>query len=111
MVARRRARCAEAAAASFWPRHVASTEECPRGRRRSLAHAALRHGRDLERRAHARRYLDASAPAPALRAAVTGTAACRLGVATFGGLDFAVRESHAFELQIFTFAAMDTLHA
>jgi SAM-dependent methyltransferase len=32
-------------------------------------------------------------------------------VATFGGLDAAVNEPHAFELQIFTFAARDAMHA
>ena len=64
-----------------------------------------------------RRYLDrqrTGARFAALPAAVIEDALAAIvdwAVATFGGLDAVVHEMHAFELQIFTFAAMDTLHA
>jgi len=64
-----------------------------------------------------RRYLDrqhTSARLAALPAAVTEDVLAALAdwaISTFGGLDAAVREPHAFELQTFTFAGMDTLHA
>jgi len=59
----------------------------------------------------ARRYLDrqrtgarfATLPAAAAEDALAALAAW--ATSTFGGLDAAVRETHAFELQIFTFAA------
>jgi ubiquinone/menaquinone biosynthesis C-methylase UbiE len=65
----------------------------------------------------ARRYLDrqrTGARFAALSAAVTDdvlAAVAGWAVTTFGGLDVAVHETHAFELQIFTFATMDALHA
>jgi ubiquinone/menaquinone biosynthesis C-methylase UbiE len=64
-----------------------------------------------------RRFLDrqrsnarhATLPAAAAEDALAALAAW--AVATFGRLDAAVREPHAFELQIFTFAARDAVHA
>lgn len=64
-----------------------------------------------------RRYLDrqrtaarfATLPAAAAEEALAALA--DWAVATFGGLDAAVHEQHAFELQIFTFAARDAAHA
>ena len=64
-----------------------------------------------------RRYLDrqrtgarfATLPAAAAEEALDALAAW--ATSTFGGLDAAVRETHAFELQIFTFAARDAAHA
>jgi demethylmenaquinone methyltransferase/2-methoxy-6-polyprenyl-1,4-benzoquinol methylase len=64
-----------------------------------------------------RRYLDrqrTSARLAALPAAVAEDVLATLAdwaISTFGGLDAAIREPHAFELQTFTFAAMDSLHA
>jgi len=64
-----------------------------------------------------RRYIDrqrTSARFAALPAAVAEDVLAALAdwaVSTFGGLDAVVHEPHTFELQIFTFAAMDTLHA
>lgn len=64
-----------------------------------------------------RRYLDrqrTGARFAVLPAAVTEDvlgAVADWAVTTFGGLDTAVRETHAFELQIFTFATMDASHA
>ena len=64
-----------------------------------------------------RRYLDrqrTSARFAALPATVAEDVLAVLtdwAITTCGGLDTAVREPHAFELQIFTFAAMDALHA
>jgi len=64
-----------------------------------------------------RRYLDrqrTGARFTALPAAVTDdvlAAVADWAVTTFGGLDVAVQETHAFELQIFTFATRDALHA
>jgi ubiquinone/menaquinone biosynthesis C-methylase UbiE len=64
-----------------------------------------------------RRYLDrqrTGARFAALPATVTEDVLAALAdwtISTFGGLDATVHEPHAFELQIFTFAAMDTLHA
>jgi ubiquinone/menaquinone biosynthesis C-methylase UbiE len=64
-----------------------------------------------------RRYLDrqrtgarfATLPAPEVEAALAALA--DWAIAAFGGLDAAVHEPHAFELQIFTFAARDATHA
>jgi SAM-dependent methyltransferase len=64
-----------------------------------------------------RRYLDrqrtgariAALPAAAAEDALAALAAW--AISTFGGLDAAARETHAFELQIFTFAATDAAHA
>ncbi len=64
-----------------------------------------------------RRYLDrqrtgarfAALPAAAAEDALAALAAW--AISTFGGLDAAAREMHAFELQIFTFAATDAAHA
>jgi SAM-dependent methyltransferase len=64
-----------------------------------------------------RRYLDrqrTGARFATLPAAVTEDVLATLAdwaVTTFGGLDAAVHEPHAFELQIFTFAAGDATHA
>jgi SAM-dependent methyltransferase len=48
---------------------------------------------------------------PAAAAADAFAALAAWATATFGGLDAAVREPNAFELQIFTFSTMDALHA
>ena len=64
-----------------------------------------------------RRFLDrhrggarfAALPEPVKQEALAALAGW--AAAAFGGLDAAVAEQHAFELQIFTFAAMDTVHA
>lgn len=64
-----------------------------------------------------RRYLDrqrTGARFAALPESVVDGVLAAVGdwaVSVFGGLDAAVHEQHAFELQIFTFAAMDALHA
>jgi ubiquinone/menaquinone biosynthesis C-methylase UbiE len=64
-----------------------------------------------------RRYLDrqrTGARFAALSAAAAEDALAALAdwaTSTFGGLDAAVHEPHAFELQIFTFAATDASHA
>jgi ubiquinone/menaquinone biosynthesis C-methylase UbiE len=64
-----------------------------------------------------RRYLDRQrtgarfAALPAAVAEPTLAALADWAAATFGGLDAAVTEPHAFELQIFSFAAEGALHA
>jgi ubiquinone/menaquinone biosynthesis C-methylase UbiE len=64
-----------------------------------------------------RRYLDrqrTGARFVALPAAITEDVLAALAdwaITAFGGLDAAVHEPHAFELQIFTFAARDAMHA
>jgi SAM-dependent methyltransferase len=64
-----------------------------------------------------RRYLDRQrtgarfATLPAMAAEEALAAVADWAISTFGGLDAAVHEPHAFELQIFTFAARDAMHA
>jgi hypothetical protein len=87
---------------------------------RSLAAAAARRAvtaatwtaersprRFLERHRTGARF--ASLPEPVGQEALAALA--DWATTTFGALEAVVREPHAFELQIFTFATMDPLHA